>query len=71
MESAKVYPLNRNRFEGGTAGSAPETPPKPKLLDQVRQAIRTALSLPNGESVRSLDQAVYFFPQQAPPGRNG
>ena len=41
MENAKIYPLNRNRFEGGTAGSAPETPPKPKLLDQVRQAIRT------------------------------
>jgi integron integrase len=41
MESAKIYPLNRNRFEGGTAGSPPETPPKPKLLDQVRQAIRT------------------------------
>jgi hypothetical protein len=41
MESAKKYPLNRNRFEGGTAGSAPASSPKPKLLDQVRQAIRT------------------------------
>ena len=41
MESAKIYPLNRNRFERSTAVSAPATPPKPKLLDQVRQAIRT------------------------------
>jgi integron integrase len=41
MESAKVYPLNGNRFERSTAVSAPATPPKPKLLDQVREAIRT------------------------------
>ena len=41
MESAKVYPLNGNRFERSTAVSAPATPLKPKLLDQVRQAIRT------------------------------
>ena len=40
MESAKVYPLNRNRFERSAALNAPATPPKPKLLDQVRQAIR-------------------------------
>jgi integron integrase len=40
MESAKVYPLNRNRFERSAAVNAPATPPKPKLLDQVRQAIR-------------------------------
>ena len=40
MESAKIYRLNRNRFERGTVVSAPATPPKPKLLDQVRQAIR-------------------------------
>src|SRR5438445_5955296 len=41
MESAKIYPLNRNRFERRIEVSAPPTPPKPKLLDQVRQAIRT------------------------------
>lgn len=41
MESAKIYPLNRNRFEGTAAVSPPASPPKPKLLDQVRQAIRT------------------------------
>ena len=41
MESAEIYPLNRNRFERSTAGDASATPAKPKLLDQVRQAIRT------------------------------
>ncbi|HEY7555930.1 MAG TPA: hypothetical protein VIH18_14100 [Candidatus Binatia bacterium] len=41
MESAKIYQLNRNRFEGSATVVAPATPPKPKLLDQVRQAIRT------------------------------
>jgi integron integrase len=41
MESAKIYSLNRNRFEGNAALSPPASPPKPKLLDQVRQAIRT------------------------------
>jgi hypothetical protein len=41
MESAKVYPLKRNRLERSAAVTAPATPAKPKLLDQVREAIRT------------------------------
>lgn len=41
MESAKVYSLNRNRLEHSAAVTAPTAHPKPKLLDQVRQAIRT------------------------------
>jgi hypothetical protein len=41
MESAKIYLLNRNRLDGSAAVNAPALPPKPKLLDQVRQAIRT------------------------------
>jgi integron integrase len=41
MESAKIYPLNRNRFTGSAAVGAPASPLKPKLLDQVRQAIRS------------------------------
>jgi len=41
MERAKIYPLNRNRFRGNATVSTPASPPKPKLLDQVRQAIRT------------------------------
>jgi site-specific recombinase XerD len=40
MESAKVYQLNRDRFERSTVVNTPATSPKPKLLDQVRQAIR-------------------------------
>lgn len=40
MESAKIYPPNRNRFEHSTVASGSATPSKPKLLDQVRQAIR-------------------------------
>jgi len=41
MESAKIYRLNRNRLDGSAAVNAAALPPKPKLLDQVRQAIRT------------------------------
>src|SRR5712692_1399098 len=41
MESAKIYQLSRNRFEGSATMNAPASPPKPKLLDQVRLAIRT------------------------------
>jgi len=41
MESAKVYPLNRTRLGGCTAGNARAGSPKPKLLDQVRRAIRS------------------------------
>lgn len=44
METAKIYRLNRQGFERRTPaenGSPPVSPPKPKLLDQVRQAIRT------------------------------
>jgi integrase len=40
MESVKVLPLNRNQFVGSAAVNTPATPPKPKLLDQVRHAIR-------------------------------
>jgi integron integrase len=41
MESAKIYLLNRNQSNGGAAVGAPPAAPKPKLLDQVRQAIRS------------------------------
>jgi integron integrase len=41
MESAKIYRLSRDRFQGNASVNAPATPPKPKLLDQVRQAIRS------------------------------
>jgi len=40
MESAKVYLLNRNQLERSPLMTAPTTASRPKLLDQVRQAIR-------------------------------
>jgi integron integrase len=40
MESAKVYLLNRNQLEHSPLMTAPTTASRPKLLDQVRQAIR-------------------------------
>ena len=40
MENATIYSLNFNRFKRTTAVSAPASPPKPRLLEQVRQAIR-------------------------------
>ena len=43
MESAKIYPLNRDRVSANRPAQpdiVPTTAPKPKLLDQVRQAIR-------------------------------
>jgi len=39
MESAKVYSMNRSRIAGSAGVNALATPPKPKLFDQVRQAI--------------------------------
>jgi hypothetical protein len=40
MEGAKVYLLNRNQLERSPLMTAPTTASRPKLLDQVRQAIR-------------------------------
>jgi hypothetical protein len=41
MESAKVFSLNKGRFDGSPAVNArASSRKKPKLLDQVRQAIR-------------------------------
>jgi integron integrase len=44
METAKIYRLNRDRIAASPAAPTPSvssSPPKPKLLNQVRQAIRT------------------------------
>jgi integron integrase len=41
MESAKIYPLKENRLEHSSLLSVPTTAPRPKLLDNVRQTIRT------------------------------
>jgi hypothetical protein len=62
MESAKIYPLNRNRFEGTATVNALASPPKLKLLDQVREAISdAALQSENRRELRPLDQTIHFF----------
>ena len=40
MERAKIYTLNRNRSAGSAYNQCAAPRAKPKLLDQVRQAIR-------------------------------
>ena len=45
MESAKVYPLNRNRFDGTTGVNAPASPPKSRLLEIGSHSIAGILEL--------------------------
>ena len=68
MESAKVYPLKRNRLERSVAVTAPATPPKPKLLDQVRQAIRTRHYSPRTEEtyVHWIKRFIFFHNKRHP-----
>jgi integron integrase len=68
MESAKVYLLKRNRLERSAAVTAPATPPKPKLLDQVRQAIRTRHYSPRTEEtyVHWIKRFIFFHNKRHP-----
>jgi Phage integrase, N-terminal SAM-like domain len=68
MESAKVFPLNRIPVEGGATVNAPATPPKPKLLDQVRQAIRTRHYSPRTEEtyVHWIKRFIFFHNKRHP-----
>jgi integron integrase len=68
MESAKVYPLNRNRLEGSAAVDAPAPAPKPNLLDQVRQAIRTRHLSPHTEQayVGWIKRFIFFHNKRHP-----
>ena len=68
MESAKVYPLNRNRLEDSAAVDAPAPAPKPKLLDQVRQAIRTRHLSPHTEQayVGWIKRFIFFHNKRHP-----
>src|SRR5499425_1214938 len=68
MESAKIYPLNRNRFESTTTVNAPATPSKPKLLDQVRHAIRTRHFSPKTEEsyVHWIKRFIFFHNKRHP-----
>lgn len=62
MENAKIYSLNVNRLDSSAAVGTPPAPPKPKLLDQVRQAIHARhYSVRTEKGLRSLDQTIYIF----------
>lgn len=67
MESAKIYPLSRNRFEDNAAVS-PASPRKPKLLDQVRQAIRTRHYSPRTEEtyIHWIKRFIFFHNKRHP-----
>ena len=68
MESVKVYPLNRNRVVGSGAIQAPPMPSKPKLLDQVRQAIRMRHHSPKTEEsyVHWIKRFIFFHNKRHP-----
>ena len=68
MESAKVYPLNRNRVAGSGAIQAPPMPSKPKLLDQVHQAIRALHYSPKTEEsyVHWIKRFIFFHNKRHP-----
>jgi integron integrase len=68
MESANVYPLNRSRVAHHPLLNAPTTAPKPKLLDQVRQAIRTRHYSPKTEEsyVHWIKRFIFFHNKRHP-----
>jgi integron integrase len=68
MESGKIYRLIGNRFEGTPATIAPGTPAKPKLLDQVRQAIRSRHLSYNTEQayVGWIKRFIFFHKKRHP-----
>ena len=68
METANVYPLNRNRLEHRPLGNAPTTQPRPKLLDQVRQAIKTLHYSPKTEEsyVHWIKRFIFFHNRRHP-----
>jgi integron integrase len=68
MENAKVYPLNRSRVAHHPLLNAPTTAPRPKLLDQVRQAIRTRHYSPKTEEsyVHWIKRFIFFHNKRHP-----
>jgi Phage integrase, N-terminal SAM-like domain len=65
MESAKVYPLNGNRLERSPLAA---TQPRPKLLDQARQAVRTRHYSPKTEEsyVHWIKRFIFFHNKRHP-----
>jgi hypothetical protein len=68
MEGAKVYPLNRNRLERSPLLNAPITAPRPKLIDQIRHAIRTRHYSPRTEEtyVHWIKRFIFFHNKRHP-----
>lgn len=71
METAKIYRLNRQEFErcaSGETESPSASSPKPKLLDQVRQAIRTRHYSPKTEDsyVHWIKRFIFFHNKHHP-----
>jgi len=68
MESAKIYPLNRNRSAGRAAINAPVPAAKPKLLDQVREAIRMRHYSPKTEEsyIHWIRRFIFFHNKRHP-----
>src|SRR5262245_42329028 len=68
MESAKVYPLNRSPIASSGGIKAAVTPPKPKLLDQVRQAIRRRHYSPRTEEtyIHWIKRFIFFHNKRHP-----
>jgi integron integrase len=65
MESAKVYPLNGSRLERSPLAV---TQPRPKLLEQVRQAIQTRHYSPKTEEsyVHWIKRFIFFHNKRHP-----
>ena len=71
METSNVFRLNRDRIPASqpalTAG-APSSSAKPKLLDQVRQAIRTRHYSPRTEEsyIHWIKRFIFFHNKRHP-----
>jgi Phage integrase, N-terminal SAM-like domain len=71
MENAKVYQLNRHRISTSQSVpliGVPSPAPKPKLLDQVRQAIRMRHYSPKTEEtyVHWIKRFIFFHNKRHP-----
>jgi Phage integrase, N-terminal SAM-like domain len=68
MESAKIYPLNRSRLERSPLVNATTPEPRPKLLDQVRQTIRTRHYSPRTEEtyIHWIKRFIFFHNKRHP-----
>ena len=71
METSKIYRLHRDRVSANQpapTASAPSSSAKPKLLDQVRQAIRTRHYSPRTEEtyVHWIKRFIFFHNKRHP-----